>query len=99
MVKVLGKIAVSINTFIIFCWVTEKAEKEETDSKGKPNLTVTLNENKTLSKLRRPELYAHVKNTVLADASYVALCLGDYLTSLRKAEDLLKQSQLSGNHR
>ena len=79
-------------------YVTENLDTEETDPKGKPDLSVTLSEVTTLSKLRKPH-YAHLKNTVVADSSYVALCLGDYLTSLHKAEQLLMQPDLSGNHK
>lgn len=86
----------SLLTVVIL--VTDKLEKEETDSKEKPDLTVSLNEVSTLSKLRNPLVYRHLKNAILADAAYVALCLGDYLTSLRKAKELLKQPQISGNH-
>lgn len=73
--------------------------KEEPDSKGKPVLNVTLSEVTTLSKLRKPEFYSNLKNTIIADSSYASLCLGDYLTSLYKAEELLTQPQLSGNHK
>lgn len=73
--------------------------KEETDSKGKPDLNVTLSEVTTLSRLRKPEYYQALKNTIIADSSYAALCLGDYLTSLHKAEELLSQPHLSGNHK
>lgn len=77
----------------------EVHSKEESDSKSKPDLNVTLSEVSTLSYLRKPEYYHSLKNTVLADSSYTALCLGDYLTSLQKAEELLSQSHLSGNHK
>ncbi|XP_046649723.1 CCR4-NOT transcription complex subunit 10-like [Daphnia pulicaria] len=73
--------------------------KDESDSKGKPDLNVTLSEVSTLSKLRKPEFYRNLKNTIIADSSYAALCLGDYLTSLYKAEELLTQPHLSGNHK
>nr|CAH0105268.1 unnamed protein product [Daphnia galeata] len=73
--------------------------KDESDSKGKPDLNVTLSEVSTLSKLRKPEFYRSLKNTIIADTSYAALCLGDYLTSLYKAEELLTQPHLSGNHK
>lgn len=60
---------------------------------------MTVSEVSTLSNLRKPEYYHSLKNTIIADSSYAALCLGDYLTSLQKAEELLSQSNLSGNHK
>lgn len=78
---------------------SDVGEKEESDSKGKPDLNVTMSEVSTLSKLRKPEYYHSLRNTIIADSSYAALCLGDYLTSLSKAEELLTQSHLSGNHK
>lgn len=62
-------------------------------------MNVTLSEVSTLSKLRKPEYYHSLRNTIIADSAYAALCLGDYLTSLNKAEELLTQSHLSGNHK
>ncbi|XP_077540548.1 CCR4-NOT transcription complex subunit 10 [Haemaphysalis longicornis] len=41
---------------------------------------------------------AAVRNSVLALASYVALCLGDTLVALRHAENLLAQPRISGLH-
>ena len=49
--------------------------------------------------MRKPEYYRHMKNTIIADSSYVSLCLGDYHTSLHKAEELLRQGHISGNHK
>lgn len=74
-------------------------EKTETELKGKPDLKVKLSEVNTLSWIRKPENYSYMKNVIIADSSYVALCLGDYLTSLHKAEQLLMQQHLSGNHK
>ena len=74
-------------------------EKDEPDYKGKPDLTVTLSDVNTITRMRKPEYYYHMKNTIIADSAYVSLCLGDYLTSMHKAEQLLAQSHLSGNHK
>ena len=74
-------------------------DADETDAKGKPDLSVSLAEVTTLAKIRHPQYYAHLKNTVVADSSYVALCLGDYLSALHKAEQLLMQSDISGTHK
>lgn len=41
---------------------------------------------------------AAVRNSVLALAAYVALCLGDTLVALRHAENLLAQPRISGLH-
>ncbi len=82
-----------------FFIIADLGSKDESDSKGKPDLNVTLSEVSTLSKLRKPEFYRSLKNTIIADTSYAALCLGDYLTSLYKAEELLTQPHLSGNHK
>jgi len=75
------------------------SEKTEMDSKAKPDLRVKLSEVNTLSWIRKPEYYSYMKNVIIADSSYVALCLGDYLTSLHKAEQLLMQQHLSSNHK
>lgn len=77
----------------------DSSDKEETDGKGKPDLNVTLSEVNTLAKMLKPEYYRHMRNTIIADSSYVALCLGDYITSLQKAEELLRQGSISGNHK
>ena len=74
-------------------------EKVETDLKGKPDLSVKLSEVNTLSWIRKPEHYSYMKNVVIADSAYVALCLGDCLTALHKAEQLLMQQHLSRNHK
>jgi len=41
----------------------------------------------------------NLKCSVLAASAYVALCLGDYLTALQHATELLVQNRLSGAHK
>lgn len=78
---------------------SDHLDMEETDPKGKPDLRVELSEVTTLSKMRKPEFYTQMMNNAVAGSSYVALCLGDCLTALHKAEQLLMQPDLSGSHK